>query len=77
MSDIIISDRTICHGKPVIKGTRIMVANILSLYLGGFREDKIVEYYPELSKEDVKATIDYAKTLIPEDELESEGKDNG
>jgi len=77
MSDIIISDRTICHGKPVIKGTRIMVANILSLYLGGFREDKIVEYYPELSKEDVKATIDYAKTLIPEDEPESGGTDNG
>ncbi|MFQ5330446.1 MAG: DUF433 domain-containing protein [Thermodesulfobacteriota bacterium] len=77
MSDIIISERTICHGKPVIKGTRIMVANILSLYLGGFREDKIVDYYPELSKEDVKATIDYAKTLIPEDELENGGTNNG
>ncbi|MCP3678069.1 MAG: DUF433 domain-containing protein [Deltaproteobacteria bacterium] len=77
MSDIISADPKICHGKPTIKGTRIMVANILSLYLGGFREDKIVEYYPELSNEDVKATIDYARTLIPEDELEGGGTNNG
>ena len=77
MTDIIAADPKICHGKPTIKGTRIMVANILSLYLGGFREDKIVEYYPELSKEDVKATIDYARTLIPEDELAGGGTNNG
>jgi len=77
MSDLISADPKICHGKPTIAGTRIMIGNILSLYLGGFREDKIMEYYPELTIETIKATIDYARTLIPEDEWEEGGSNGG
>ncbi|MBI3413156.1 MAG: DUF433 domain-containing protein [Candidatus Aenigmarchaeota archaeon] len=59
----------ICHGKPVIKGTRIMVANILSLFAGGYDTKRILEYYPELKEEDVKEAVQYATTVIQEEEI--------
>jgi uncharacterized protein (DUF433 family) len=67
MSEIITSDPKICHGKPTIRGTRIMVANILSLHIGGYTDTQITNYYPELKEEDVKATLEYANALIPGD----------
>jgi len=61
-------DKTVCHGKPCIKGTRIMVTNILSLIAGGYDTRKILEYYPQLTEEDVKASIEYAiETVQGED----------
>lgn len=59
----------ICHGKPVIKGTRIMVANILSLFAGGYTIKQILEYYPELKEKDVKEAIQYAIKIIQEEEI--------
>ena len=63
----IIADPDICHGKPTIKGTRIMVSNVLSLLAGGYTIAQIMEYYPELSEEDVKGAIEYAVALIDEE----------
>lgn len=68
MSELITSDPKICHGKPTIRGTRIMVANILSLHIGGYTSAQITDYYPELKEDDIKATLEYANTLIPGDE---------
>ena len=65
----IIVDPTICHGKPVIKGTRIMVANILSLFAGGYTISQIMNYYPELSAEDVKESIHYAVQTIQDEDI--------
>ena len=59
----------ICHGKPVINGTRIMVANILSLLAGGYTFTQIEEYYPELKEEQIKAAIQYAATAVQEEEI--------
>lgn len=60
MSERIVIDPRVCHGKPTIKGTRIMVANILSLFAGGYDIDRILEYYPQLTKEDVKAALQFS-----------------
>lgn len=65
----IITDPQICHGKPVIKGTRIMVANVLSLFAGGYNIHQIQEYYPELTAEDIKESIHYAVNTIQEEEI--------
>jgi len=65
----IIADPKVCHGKPVIKGTRIMVANILSLVAGGYDIQKILEYYPELKRQDVEEAIKYAINTVQEEEL--------
>ena len=62
-------DPKICHGKPVIKGTRIMVSNILSLFAGGYDIKKILEYYPELKEKEVKEAIEYAVSAIQEEEI--------
>jgi uncharacterized protein (DUF433 family) len=56
----------ICSGKPIIRGTRIMVSNILGMIAGGYSVDKIVAAYPELSAEDVIAAIEYAAEVVDE-----------
>jgi len=65
-TDRVVSDPSICSGKPVIKGTRIMVRNILSMLKGGYAIDRVLEAYPELTKADVEAAIDYATELVDE-----------
>lgn len=65
----VVIDPNICHGKPTIRGTRIMVSNILSLIRGGYTTPQILEYYPELTEEDVKAAIDYAAAVIEEETI--------
>jgi uncharacterized protein (DUF433 family) len=49
----------ICHGKPVIRGTRIMVRNILGALAGGDSIQDILFNYPELTQTDIKAAIAY------------------
>jgi len=57
-------DPKICHGKPVIQGTRIMVWQILDLIEDDLTFDDIINnYYPKLTKEDIKACIEYAKKI--------------
>jgi uncharacterized protein (DUF433 family) len=55
-------------GKPVIKGTRIAVHQILDLIEDGQNFDQIMEEYPQLKKEDIKAAIDYASQILKHQE---------
>ncbi len=57
----------ICHGKPCIKGTRIMISIILEWLEAGKTCEEILDAYPELSKEDLSATVRYARKLIEEE----------
>ena len=59
----------ICHGKPVVKGTRIMVTNVLSLFAGGYNLNQIKEYYPELTSLQIKECVQYAVKSIQEEEI--------
>lgn len=59
----------ICHGKPCIQGTRIMVSVILDNLAEGLAPEKIVEDYPPLTLEDVRAAVAYAADLTREEEL--------
>jgi len=67
ISDRISVDPKICHGKPCIKGTRIPVYIILELLAGDTSPDEILRQYPHLTKEDIKATINYAAKLATEE----------
>jgi len=58
------TDPEICHGKPRIKGTRIMISVILVWLEAGKTFEEIIDAYPELSKEDISATVRYARKLI-------------
>jgi uncharacterized protein (DUF433 family) len=69
MKGFIIIDPNICSGKPVIKGTRIMVKNILGMVAGGYTVDRILEAYPELTREMVQAALEYAAAVIDEEQV--------
>ena len=62
-------DPHVCHGKPCIKGTRIMVSVILDNLADGLTPEEIVKEYPPLTAEDVRAAIAYAAALAREEEL--------
>lgn len=63
-------DLKVCHGKPVIRGTRIMVWQILDLLEDGLTFDEIIiKYYPQLAKEDIKACVEYANQLVKNEEV--------
>lgn len=59
----------VCGGKPVIRGTRIMVRNILGMVAGGYTVDQILATYPDLTREDVNAALEYAAQVIDEDQV--------
>ncbi len=65
----IVSDSKICGGKPTIKGTRIMVKNILEMVAGGYTVERIVKEYPELTADDVSAALKYASDVIDEEKV--------
>ncbi|RLB04238.1 MAG: DUF433 domain-containing protein, partial [Deltaproteobacteria bacterium] len=53
-------DKEILCGKPIIRGLRISVDMILELLAKGATEEEILEDYPELEGEDIKAALLYA-----------------
>lgn len=63
------TNQSICHGKPCIKGTRIMVSVILDNLAEGLTPEEIVAEYPPLTAGDVRAAIAYAAALTREEEL--------
>jgi len=59
----------ILGGKPIIKGTRISVEFILELLASGMTVEEIVKEYPQLTKKDILAALDYAAKTIKREEL--------
>ncbi len=53
----------ICHGKPTIRDMRYPVELILDLLSSGMSESEILEDYPALEREDIKACLAYASRL--------------
>ena len=56
----IICDPAVMAGKPVIKGTRLTVDFILGLLAHGETEQEILNEYPGLNMEDIKACFLFA-----------------
>lgn len=63
MNERIVIDPKICHGKPVIRGTRVPVARVVGYLAGGMSfEDAERDF--DLTPEDVRAALDYAAELL-------------
>jgi len=62
----ITADPNIMVGKPIVRGTRITVEAILDELAGGISEDEILEDFPELTPEDIRAAVVYAQELVAE-----------
>jgi uncharacterized protein (DUF433 family) len=71
LMDRIVVSQSICHGKPRIAGTRVMVYLVLDLLAVGKTIEEITgdEYYPELTEDDVFACIAYASRVVQNDEF--------
>ena len=59
----------ICSGKPVIRETRIMVRNVLGMIAGGYTVDRVLEAYPDLSRDDVIEALEYAAWVVDEEQV--------
>ena len=60
--DRIVIDEAVLTGKPVIKGTRLAVEFIIDLLAHGWSEAEILENYPGIVIEDIRACLAYANT---------------
>jgi uncharacterized protein (DUF433 family) len=56
----------VCHGKPCIKGTRIWVSLIVDNLAAGSSEEEVLEAYPSLTREDIRAALAYAAEMARE-----------
>ena len=65
----IVVNPEIMGGKPVVKGTRITVEQVLKLLAQGLSLKEIVKDYPHLTREDVAAVLLYAAKVAGEEEV--------
>lgn len=61
--EYIVSTPDVLRGKPRIKGTRIPVSLILGYLAVGKTQDEIINEFPDLSKNQISACLDYARDL--------------
>jgi uncharacterized protein (DUF433 family) len=61
--DHIVSTTDVLRGKPRIKGTRIPVSLILGYLAEGKTAEEIIKEFPDLTKTQVAACLDYAREL--------------
>ena len=63
------SDPEILLGKPVVKGTRLSVEFILGLFAAGWTEKQVLENYPTLTREALRAVFAFAAECMREEAL--------
>jgi uncharacterized protein (DUF433 family) len=62
--EYIIADNNILLGKPTLKGTRISVEHIIGLLAQGWSESQILENYPRLTPDSLKAVFLYIQECL-------------
>lgn len=64
-SNSIVIDPSICHGKPVIAGTRVPVAIVVGSLAGGMSFDEVAREY-DLTEEQIRSALKFAGDLLNE-----------
>ena len=64
----ITNNPSILTGKPVIRGMRMSVEHVLKMLARGISNKEIIEEYPFLEEDDIKACLLYAATIIAQEE---------
>ncbi|MDY6897519.1 MAG: DUF433 domain-containing protein [Cyanobacteriota bacterium] len=67
--DYIDSDSQVLLGKPIVKGTRISVEFLLGLFASGWTEAQILENYPNLTSEALRAVFAFSAECMREESL--------
>jgi len=68
ITDRIAINPKVMLGKPVVRGTRITVELILRKLAEGATEDLLLDAYPRLTREDIKAAIGFAADTVAHEE---------
>jgi uncharacterized protein (DUF433 family) len=63
-------DPQIFSGKPIIRGRRLAVEHILGMLAAGDTAETILEGYPWLEVEDVRACLVYARRVVGHERIE-------
>ena len=63
------SNPNILLGKPVVKGTRLSIEFILGLFAAGWTEAQILESYPTLNAESIRAVFAFAAECMQDEVL--------
>ena len=66
-TDYIVRDAKICGGQPVIKGTRVPIRTILASLAEGATIQQILDDFPTLTEDAVRAVVAFAATSAEED----------
>lgn len=61
----------ICHGKPTIRGMRWTVEIIIDMLGSGMSTEEIITDHPELEKEDILASLKFAKMFLSGQSIKS------
>jgi uncharacterized protein (DUF433 family) len=56
-------------GKPTIRGLRITVEQILKALANDVKTDQLLDDYPELERDDIRAALLYASQLVDEERV--------
>jgi uncharacterized protein (DUF433 family) len=67
MNDRIVIDPRICHGKPVIRGTRMPVSLVVGSLAGGMSFEEVEKEYG-LTRIDIQAALRFAGELVDQEE---------
>lgn len=59
-------DPNVCFGKPCVRGHRIWVSLILDLLASGTTVEEVLEDYPQLHQDDIRACLAYASEMTRE-----------
>lgn len=60
----IVLDPQVLAGKPVVRGTRLSVEFIVGLLAEGWSEAEILDNYPNLQRDDIRACLAYARDAL-------------
>lgn len=61
--DRIVVDPNVCFGKPTVRGTRIWVGLVLDLLADGMTIDEILDEYPSLTDDDIRACLAFGARM--------------
>jgi uncharacterized protein (DUF433 family) len=67
MNERIVIDPKVCHGKPVIRGTRLPVAIVVGSLAGGMTFDEVQSEYG-ITSDDIRAALKFAGDLVEQEE---------
>jgi uncharacterized protein (DUF433 family) len=52
-----------CHGRPCLRGMRRRVSDVLEMFANGIGEAEILQDFPDLERDDIRACLNYAASL--------------